>query len=164
MRKTTTKHYTTKTYGTSYKRSGGGYGKNWASPTGTYTRKATGQAGTIARGYGQIGWMFENRARSFRMLWDQTRGACKYKRPTPTTLKTFSNWINKGAYVWKVTNNQINKWCHTNQKFNTCASVKTVLGNKFGKTTIKAVTFDKSGNYLVATAPTYKGKPFCWPH
>jgi hypothetical protein len=158
-----TKRYTSKTYGTGYKKSGNYYGQNFGSPAGTYGHKTTGQTG-IARGYGQIGWDFEHRARSYRMLWDQTRGACKFKRPTPTTLKTFSNWINKGSYVWKVTNTQINRWCDTNQQFKTCASVKNALWNRFGKSTIKAVTFDKSGHYLVVTAPTYKGKPFCWPH
>jgi hypothetical protein len=97
------------------------------------------------------------------MLWDQTHGTCKGNRPTPGTLKNFANWVNKGANVWKVTNTQIKKWCNTNQNFKTCASAKTALCNKFGKTTIKGLTYNKTGGWLVVTAPTFKGKPFRFP-
>ena len=116
-----------------------------------------------ARGYNQIYYTFENRYRFYRMLWDQTRGACKGNRPSPATLKNFANWVNKGAYVWKVTNKQIAKWCNTNPNMKSCTTVKNALCNRFGKNTIKAVTWNKSGGYLVATAPTYRGKPFKFP-
>jgi hypothetical protein len=106
---------------------------------------------------------FEFKMRSFRTLWDQTRGPAKGTRPKPTTLRTFANWINKGAYVWRVTNTQVNKWCNTNRKWKNGTAVKNALCNQFGKNTIKAVACDKSGGYLVVTAPTWKGKPFCFP-
>jgi len=162
-RRTTTKRTTTSAR---FGRTGGG--KSYGYTAGTTTRKTTTRKGPAAKaaapGYQNVNSAFEWKVRSFRTLWDQTRGPAKYGRPSPATLKTFANWINKGAYVWRVTNTQVNKWCKTNQQYKTGTSVKTVLGGKFGKSTIKAVACDKSGGFIVATAPTYKGKPFNFPH
>ena len=146
--------------------SGNQYDKSYGSTWGSGKGKTTGYTKTTgaARGYNQIYDTFETRYRSYRMLWDQTRGTCKGNRPSPATLKTFANWINKGANVWKVTNTQINKWCHTKQTFKSCATAKTALCGKFGKGTIKAITWNKTGGYLVATAPIYQGKPFKFPY
>ncbi len=158
--RTTNKRTTTK-----YNRSG------WGTTHGTSTR-ATGTRNTrntrktttnAAPGYRNIYDSFECKVRSYKTLWDQTRGAAKHTRPTPATLKTFSTWINKGANVWRVTNTQINKWCKTNQQYKTGTSVKNALCKTFGKTTIKAVACDKKGGYIVATSPTWKGKPFHFP-
>jgi len=155
----------------SMKSGSGSWGKS-----STYRRSNTGQqtsygyasAGRtkshpVPRGYSQINNTFACKVQSFRTLWDQTKGAVSKTRPTPTTLKSFANWINKGANVWHVSNTQVNKWCKTSQKFTTNVSVKTALCNKFGKSTIKAVCCAKSGGYIVATAPTYKGKSFNFP-
>ena len=171
-------NYGTRRYGTSgtstSMRSGhGGWGKTASSshsyagkkPTGYKTIKSGGSRGpTTAPGYNQIHSAFSYKIQSYRTLWDQTRGTASKTRPTPATLKTFANWIDKGAYVWRVTNSQINKWCHTNQTYKTNSAVKKVLSNKFGKNTIKAVCCAKSGGYIVATAPTWKGKPFKFPY
>ena len=66
---------------------------------------------SCARGYGNINNVFESKVKCFRMLCDQTRGTAKGTRPTPAHLKTFANWVNKGANIYKVTNTQMNKWC-----------------------------------------------------
>ncbi|MHC4089153.1 MAG: hypothetical protein ACYSVY_02550 [Planctomycetota bacterium] len=132
--------------------------------SGRKNTKSGGMRGsTVASGYNQISNMFATKVNSFRTLWDQTKGAANRTRPTPATLKTFGNWINKGANIWCVTNSQINKWCKTNQTYKTNAAVKAVLCNKFGKNTIKAVCCAKSGGFIVATAPTCKGKNFKFP-
>ena len=89
--------------------------------------------------------------------------AASKTRPTPATLKSFTNWINKGANVYRVTNTQIKKWCNPTRTCNTNASVKNALCGRFGKSTIKAVCSAKSGGYIVATAPTWKGKSFKFP-
>ncbi len=152
-----------------YRTSGGTWAQSFHGATGNrkdYGYKTTGgqsYAG-VAKGYNQVCCTFENRFKYYRMLWEQTRGTCKGDRPSPATLKTFANWINKGANIYKVTNAQINKWCHTQQTFKTCTSAKTALCNKFGKATIKAIAPCKTGGFLVATAPTWHGKPFKFPY
>ena len=105
---------------------------------------------------------------SFRTLFNQARGPAKYTRPTPATLNTFANWVNKGNIIQICTPNQVAKWARTtNVNFNprtgnptTC---RNVLYKKFGKNTIKAVARTKTGGYMVVTTPTWKGRPFCFP-
>ncbi len=106
------------------------------------------------------------KAAAFKTLANQTCGAAKCKRPSPTTLNTLANWVNKGAQLHCATNAQISKWAsQPNKHFKGTSptAVKNALCNKFGKTTIKAVCCDKTGKWLIATAPTWKGKPFCFP-
>ena len=105
---------------------------------------------------------------SFRTLYNQAYGPAKYTRPTPATLNTFANWINKGNIIQTCTGNQVAKWARTsNVNFNartaTPVMCKNVLNKKFGKTTIKAVARTKTGSYMVVTSPTWKGKPFYFP-
>jgi hypothetical protein len=111
---------------------------------------------------------FQNKITSFRTLYNQTWGPAKYSRPSVATLNTFTNWINKGAIVQICTPTQVAKWAKmTKHSFNTRTatptSCKSVLFKKFGKSTIKAVARTKSGSFMVATSPIYKGKPFCFP-
>ncbi len=111
---------------------------------------------------------FINKMNSYKMLYNQTMGPAKHQRPSPTTLNTFANWVGKGAVIQTVSAAQVNRWAKTTSKnFNTRTSTpnacKTVLCAKFGKTTIKAVARSKSGSFMVATAPTVKGKCFCFP-
>ncbi len=111
---------------------------------------------------------FARKIQSFKKLFDQTKGAAKCTRPSPTTLNTFANWINKGAVVQMVTPTQVARWAKTcNKNFNvrtpTPNACKTVLCAKFGKTTIKAVCRSKTGSFMVATSPTVSGRSFCFP-
>lgn len=141
-----------------------GWGKSFRSAsTGTSSTGVQGKGTNCAHGYGNINDMFETKVKCFRMLCDQTRGTAKGTRPTPAHLKTFANWVNKGANVYKVTNTQINKWCNTNQSFKSTTSAKNILCKKFGKSTIKAVAPCKSGGFIVATAATVRGKCFNFP-
>ena len=135
-------------------------GSSTPSRTGSY---GTSKAGSVAPGYRQANNTFACKVQSFKTLWEQTKGAASKTRPTPATLKSFTNWINKGANVYRVSNTQIKKWCHNTQNYKTNASVKNALCGKFGKSTIKAVCSAKSGGYIVATAPTWKGKSFKFP-
>jgi hypothetical protein len=108
---------------------------------------------------------FQYKINSYRTLYNQTQNpqGGKYKSPSPATLNTFANWVNKGAVVHQVTASQINRWAGTNRNCTTANAVKSVLWNKFGKTPIKAVCKAKSGNFLVAAMPTHKGKTFRFP-
>jgi len=112
---------------------------------------------------------FQNKIASFKTLCNQAKATSgRYTRPKPATLNSFANWINKGAIIQTVSCAQIAKWAKTtNINFNTQiaspTSCKTVLCKKFGKSNIKAVCRTSSGNFMVATSPTCKGRGFTFP-
>jgi len=122
-------------------------------------RKGTG----CAPGYASVCSTFQNKVQGFRTLCEQTKGTAKGNRPSPAALKTFGNWINKGANVWKVSNSQLNRWCKTTQGFKSATSAKNALCKRFGKSAIKAVCPSKTGGFIVAAAPTVKGRTFNFP-
>ena len=144
-----------------------GWGRTSSSSRSSTGRKTgsygTSKAAAVAPGYRQVNNTFACKVQSFKTLFEQTKGAASKTRPTPATLKSFTNWINKGANVYRVTNTQIKKWCSPTRTCNTNASVKNALCGRFGKSTIKAVCSAKSGGYIVVTAPTWKGKSFKFP-
>ena len=165
-RRTTTKRNTSGPWGgTNYKY------KGTTTKTKSYTgsRKTTTTATrgvTAATGYQTYATQFATKVDSWRTLYNQTRGTAKYNRPTPTTLNTFANWVNKGAILHTISPTKMARWAKTwNKKFNptNLTSCKSFLYHKYGKTSIKAVNWAKNGYYMIATTPTYKGKPFTWP-
>ena len=112
--------------------------------------------------------VFSNKVNSFKTLIGQTKGPARCARPTPATLNTFANWINKGAIIQTCTTGQLNKWAKTTSKnFNiktiSPTTCRNILGAKFGKSSIKAVARTKSGSFMVVTAPVVAGKTFCFP-
>ncbi len=112
---------------------------------------------------------FQYKISSFKTLCNQAKATTgNFTRPKPSTLNSFANWINKGAIVQTVSCNQVAKWaktanCNFSTKTASPASCKTILCKKFGKTSIKAVCRTKSGNFMVATSPTCKGRGFTFP-
>jgi len=143
----------------------GSWGGSRGSTGGSYNRgKSTGHTTVsgVAPGYQQVSNNLYNKARSYRTLWQHTKGSGSQTRPTTTTFKTFANWVNKGANVWYVTNKQINHWCKTNHKFTSGSAAKNALCKRFGKSAIKAVSCSKNG-FLVAAAPTIQGRKFEFP-
>ena len=111
---------------------------------------------------------FERKIDSFKTLCEQTRGTGNYGKPSPTTLNSFANWINKGAVVQTCSPTQVSRWARSaNKNFNprnpTPTACKTVLAAKFGRSAIKAVCRTKSGQFMVATTPTVNGRSFCFP-
>ena len=145
-------------------------GTNWS--TGTCTTggpaKGTGVKGKVPPTYKGVNQAFAGKVDSFKELYKQTFGAAKHPRPTTTVLNNFANWINKGAVVQTVSCATVSKWARAcNKTFNTRNATPTacadVLKAKFGKTTIKACARTKTGAFMVATSPTWKGKPFCFP-
>ena len=140
-------------------------GSSWGSTSKTKRNmKPTG----AASGYKSCQTSFANKVQSFKMLMTQTTGAAKCSRPTPTTLNSFANWINKGAVVQCCTKAQVSRWAKSanknwNNKNASPTSCKNVLSAKFGKSTIKAVCCTKTGSFMVVTSPTCKGKKFCFP-
>jgi len=154
--------------GTRSNRGNYGYG-NWGTTgrktnTGTRTRNRTGNW-TGPPQYKGVWNDFNGKITSYRTLVNQTRGPARYARPTPQILNTFGNWVNKGAVIQTCTPAQVARWarnCHVN--FNTrnpsLTACKNVLHKKYGKSVIKAVARTKSGSFMVATSPTWKGKNF----
>ncbi len=114
-------------------------------------------------GYKNVWSSFGQKIESYKTLFAQTTGAAKFHRPTPTTLNSFAKWVDKGAVVHKISPTQIKRWSKVNKTFTSPASAKIVLQKCFGKGVIKAVTGEKSGAFLVATAPIWKGKKFSFP-
>ncbi|MCG3131044.1 MAG: hypothetical protein FLDDKLPJ_01819 [Phycisphaerae bacterium] len=131
--------------------------------TGTGTTGRT--TGNCAPGYKNCYSTFNNKINAYRTLANQTTGSATYKRPSPTQLTSFANWVNKGCNVFCVSPTQISRYAprYSNFNPNSISSVKTTLCNKFGRSTIKAVCRDKQGNFLICCSPTSKGKPFCFP-
>jgi len=101
---------------------------------------------------------FSNKVKSYRTLITQTTGGTGKYRPTPTQLNSFSKWIDKGAIVHNVTSTQLNRWAKS-QKNWTVTSAKNYLYQRYGKNYIKAVTWNKTGGFLVATSPMRYNKP-----
>jgi hypothetical protein len=151
----------------------GSVGGSWGGTGSTNRGRSTGTSATrgrstgFASGYTQVGGSFMQKINSFKTLINQAKGAAS-NRPSPTTLNTFANWVNKGANVFTVTTAQLNRWCGKNHaqayNFSSPTGCKNFLSNKFGKSTIKAVAKGKSnGSWIVACAPTWKGRPFQIP-
>lgn len=153
--------------------SDGSYDSGWGKGTsGKRSTCGTTTCGTSPQGtpaaYKSYCRTFENKINSFKTLFNQTKGTAKYQRPTPAMLNTFANWINKGAVVQTVSCAQVARWAKmANKNFTTKTATptncKTVLCAKFGKPTIKAVCRTKTGSFMVATSPMWKGRSFCFP-
>jgi len=127
-----------------------------------------GPTGSTSPKYRMVSDCFANKISSYKTLYNQTRGPARFPRPTPQILNTFSNLIDKGAIVQTCSTSQLSKWARMKQiNFNSrnasTTACKNVLNKKFGKTTIKAVARTKSGAFMVATSPTWKGKIFSFP-
>lgn len=142
----------------------------WAS---TSTRTTAGRARTTATTptgtYKNVCNTFTNKISSYRTLINQTKGPAKFPRPTPNTLNSFANWINKGAVIQTCSPAQLAKWArNTNMNFNprtpSVTACKNILNKKFGKNCIKAVARTKNGQFMVATTPTVNGKNFQLAH
>ena len=145
----------------------GGYGRTAAGRT-TSKRRTSGSTAGGATAYRTVGSTFQNKINSFKTLYSQTQGPAKHGRPSPTTLNSFANWINKGAIVQTVSSAQVARWAkQANKNFNSrkpsLTACKNVLCGKFGKGAIKAVAMTKSGSFMVATPPTHKGRSFNFP-
>ncbi len=148
-------------------RSGSRFGNTTTRTTGTWGNK-TKKTVAIPSSHRTVSKSFQNKIDSYKMLYKQTCGTAKHHRPSPTVLNTFANWINKGAVVQNVTCAQVAKWARADKKnFNsrnpTVASCKNVLSSRFGKTTIKCCARTKTGGFMIATSPTWKGKAFTFP-
>lgn len=109
--------------------------------------------------YSSVRSNFQNKMNYYKVLWGQTTGAGSKHRPTPNQLNTFSKWIDKGASIQNVSSTQLNRW-YGKQRNWTVNSAKQQLTNKYGKNYIKAVAWNKSGGFIVATSPTRDGKNF----
>ena len=160
---------TTRVRSTSGSRTGAGWYRG-GTTTKRHTVTGTDRTGLKrpVKGYEDTYNGFNNKINSYKTLYNQTWGNAKYDRPTTTILNNFANWVNKGAIVHTVSCAQIAKWARTtNTNFNTrnatITGCRNVLYNKFGKNTIKAVARTKTGSFMVATVPTWKGRPFTFP-
>lgn len=143
----------------------GGWGRGTSS---SRTTGGFGGTGTVPAAYRTVCNTFTHKIESFKTLVNQTQGPAKFGRPTPATLNTFANWINKGCIVQTCTPQQVARWArNTNCTFNprnpSPTSCRNVLTAKFGRSAIKAVARTKNGQFMVCTSPTQNGRPFCFP-
>ena len=132
MAYTTTKgrsHKTRPTYGGWTSFFGGipsGYGTTSTSKRNGKT-SARKSGGTIATGsaYKSCCNTFERKIQSYKTLCAQATGTTgAYNRPSPSTLNTFANWINKGAIVQTCSPQQVAREDPDR------LAIKTGLGNK----------------------------------
>jgi hypothetical protein len=135
----------------------------WTQTGSRFTGTARGTTSGTRGNYTGLRDNFQQKIDSYRTLYGETQGTTGAGRPSPTALNTFANWVNKGAVIHKVSPIQLNRWSDTSRKCTTATAAKNVLWNKFGKTPIWGVCKSKSGSFLVATAPTYKGRNFTFP-
>jgi hypothetical protein len=156
----------------------GSFGSFWGKRTGSYGRTGSGYRSGGRRNRGTTGGnpsayrnccnTFERKIESFRCLVQQASGPAKHGRPTPATLNTFANLINKGAIIQTISTAQISRWARSARKsFNSrnasTTTCKNILAAKFGRSVIKAVAKSKTGGFMVATSPIVNGRPFCFP-
>jgi hypothetical protein len=146
----------------------GGWGGSGTTKR-TKTKRTSSGAGGATGSYKTVCSNLEKKISSFRTIVGQTKGAAgKFPRPTAATLNSFANWVNKGANIQMVSPTQVARWSKaTKYNFNTKnptpAACKNVLCAKYGKSAIKAVCRTSTGKFLVATAPTVKGRAFNFP-
>ncbi|MCP4591930.1 MAG: hypothetical protein GY842_14445 [bacterium] len=134
----------------------------WNKTKGSAGRSTT-KSSSSRMNYTTLKNNWQQKINSYRTLYSQTQGTANYGRPSASTLNSFGNWINKGAVVQTVSAAQINRWSKTDKKCATATAAKNVLWTKFGKSPIKAVCKSKTGSYIVATTPVFKGKTFKFP-
>ncbi len=135
----------------------------WHTSSGGWKTGKKSSGTKTATGYASVFKSFSSKIASYKCLSAQTVGSAKCTRPSPAMLNSFSKWIDKGATVHKVSAAQVKRWSKTNRCFKSAASAKSVMQTCFGRSTIKAVTCDKSGGFLVATPCVCKGKVFKFP-
>ena len=107
--------------------------------------------------YTSIRSQFQNKMNYYKTLCAQTTGGSSKNRPTPAQLNTISKWVDKGAVLQNITSTQLNRWAGTSRNW-TVNSAKNTLASKWGKSCVKAVAYNKSGGFIVATTPTRKTK------
>jgi hypothetical protein len=142
------------------------YGKTSSSRA----RKSGSQGASYsASQYRTVSNTLAKRIDSYKTLMTQTQaGSGKFGRPSPSTLNSFANWVNKGAVVQMISSAQISRWARAqglrfNAQSPSTAACKNVLCHKFSRSLIKAVAMTKNGQFMVATSATYNGRPFAFP-
>ncbi len=149
--------------GMSYGNYGYGSGSSsWGRPSATRSGRSGASSGGSSN-YRTICANFEQKINSYKTLCNQATGPANASRPSPTTLNSFAKLINKGAVIQCVSPSQVTRWSGSNRRVNSATTAKNVLSQRFGRSCIKAVTCDKSGGFLVATAATRNGKTFKFP-
>ncbi len=109
--------------------------------------------------YASVRSQFQNKMNWYKTLCAQTTGGSNKYRPTPAQLNSISKWIEKGAVLQSITSTQLNRWAGANRNW-TVNAAKNTLASKWGKSCVKAVAYNKTGGFIVATTPTRKGKTF----
>ena len=155
-------------FGSFFGKRTGGYGRISGSYRGTSRKIRGGATGGNPGAYKNCCNSFAKKIESYRCLVQQASGPAKQGRPSPATLNTFANLINKGNVVQCVSSAQITRWAkgtrtNINSRTVSTTACKNVLCKKFGRTAIKAVAKTKSGSFMVATSPIVNGRTFCFP-
>ena len=96
----------------------GSFGSGTRTSNAGRTTKPKGPSANAATppGYKGCNTTFANKIQSFKTLMGQTKGPAKGGRPSPSTLNSFANWINKGAIVQTCTPAQLSRWAKSKNK------------------------------------------------
>lgn len=148
------------------RRTTGSTGNRWGGTvTGSGSWRTTGggaKSGASSRSFNTIRNDLQTKICSYQFLFATTKGGKKSWCPTPATISKFTNLVNKGAVIHKVTGQQVAKWAHTHKPYTSPTSAYKALKSRFGSA-VKGVTYGPGGNFLVATSNFHKGKPFRFP-
>jgi hypothetical protein len=132
----------------------GGYGRSYSSRI---------KSGMSSGSFTTIRNELECKINALQCLYATTKSPNARWSPSPAQISKFANLVNKGANIHKVTGRQIAKWSKSYSNVTTPTTAMKALKYRFGAA-VKGVTFGpSSGNFLVATASTIKGKPFKFP-
>ena len=148
---------------------GSSWGKTSASKRTAKSYGSGSTASSATGSYKNVGTTLQHKINSYKTLFQQCQGTSgRFPRPTPSTLNSFANWINKGAVIQTVSAQQVARWAHaTNKSFNprnpSPTACKNILTKKFGKSAIKAVACTRTGQFMVVTTPTVNGRSFTFP-
>lgn len=147
--------YSKRNYRTKFSGSYGGFGSyGTTKTTGTWTSKAYNPT------------QFSNYRKtvqayivSFRNLNQQFSGTSRVTAFSPSTAKTWINFVNNGNYVYKFTNQQFCQTFGTQWNTATPTAAFKYLRYRFGNG-IRAVTRGRSNTWLVCASPNVTGRPF----
>ena len=133
---------------------------NWPSANKNRTTSKTRTVSTWH--YGPVRNNLQNRITAYRTLYAQCNTTGPHK-PSPATITKFTNYVNKGYMLHKVSGTQIAKWYKDQKPTWTSNWATKCLKHKYGQA-IKGVFPTGNGRtYMVATSPMFKGKPFKFP-
>ena len=92
--------------------------------------------------YASVRANLQKKANFFKTLANQTTGPASSHRPSPSQLNSFSKWVEKGAVIQNVSQNQLNRWAGSASK--RARPMPTACAPCPGNTAIRVIIADLS--------------------